>query len=192
MSYYNITSTKRKRHLYFCSCHLQQHTGCVKILPTFSQAKTFSPHCTKLILCDTATELFIGQGYTNPGNQVAVGTKFCMVSLNICVLRTLLSVYHPSGACSFEVAPINGKSKIHPRTGHEVPEGGLYITLYSSTLSLTLVLDEGGWSRPRPGRYAPWKETRYPLYRRLCGPQGRSGRVRKISPSPSPVRPARS
>ena len=27
--------------------------------------------------------------------------------------------------------------------------------------------------------------TRYPLYRRLGGPQGRSGRVRKISPSPS-------
>ena len=33
-----------------------------------------------------------------------------------------------------------------------------------------------------PGRYAPGKETRYPLYRRLDGPQGRSGQVRKISP----------
>jgi hypothetical protein len=37
-------------------------------------------------------------------------------------------------------------------------------------------------------RYAlavyPRKETRYPLYRRLGGPQGRSGRVRKISPLP--------
>jgi hypothetical protein len=30
----------------------------------------------------------------------------------------------------------------------------------------------------RPGR------TRYPLYRRLGGPQGRSGRVRKTSPQP--------
>jgi hypothetical protein len=29
----------------------------------------------------------------------------------------------------------------------------------------------------------PWK-TRYPLYRRLGGPQGRSGQVRKISPPP--------
>ena len=37
---------------------------------------------------------------------------------------------------------------------------------------------------PRPGRFTPGKETRYPLYRRLGGPQGRSGRVRKISPSP--------
>jgi len=32
-------------------------------------------------------------------------------------------------------------------------------------------------------RHAPGK-TRYPLYRRLGGPQGRSGRVRKISPPP--------
>jgi hypothetical protein len=30
----------------------------------------------------------------------------------------------------------------------------------------------------------PPGKTRYPLYRRLGGPQGRSGRVRKISPSP--------
>ena len=37
-----------------------------------------------------------------------------------------------------------------------------------------------GWgSAPRPSRF-----TRYALYRRLGGPQGRSGRVRKISPPP--------
>jgi len=30
----------------------------------------------------------------------------------------------------------------------------------------------------------PPKKTRYPLYKRLGGPQGRSGRVRKISPPP--------
>jgi hypothetical protein len=35
---------------------------------------------------------------------------------------------------------------------------------------------------PRPGRFTPGKETRYPLYRRLGGPQDHSGRVRKISP----------
>jgi hypothetical protein len=39
-----------------------------------------------------------------------------------------------------------------------------------------------GWSTPRPGRFIPGKETRYPLYRKLGGPKGRSGRVRKISP----------
>jgi hypothetical protein len=35
-----------------------------------------------------------------------------------------------------------------------------------------------------PGRFSSGKETRYPLYRRLCGPQGRSGRAWKISPLP--------
>ena len=41
----------------------------------------------------------------------------------------------------------------------------------------------------------PPGKTRSPLYRRLCGPQGRSGRVRKTSPPPGfdpPSRPARS
>jgi len=37
---------------------------------------------------------------------------------------------------------------------------------------------------PRPGRFTPVTEIRYPLYRRLGGPQGRSGRVWKISPLP--------
>ena len=35
---------------------------------------------------------------------------------------------------------------------------------------------------PRP--LYPREKTRYPLYRRLGRPQGRSGRVRKISPPP--------
>jgi hypothetical protein len=42
----------------------------------------------------------------------------------------------------------------------------------------------GGWSTPRPGRFTAGKELRYPLYRRLGGPQDRSGRVWKISPPP--------
>jgi hypothetical protein len=33
--------------------------------------------------------------------------------------------------------------------------------MYSSTLSLTSALDEGGWSTPRPGRFTPG-DTRYP------------------------------
>jgi rRNA maturation protein Nop10 len=73
------------------------------------------------------------------------------------------------------------KDKVHPRTDHEGPEGEYR---YSYTLSLTSALDGGEWSTPRPGRFTPGKETRYPLYRRLCGPQRRSGRLRKISPSP--------
>ena len=31
--------------------------------------------------------------------------------------------------------------------------------MYSSTLSLTLALDEGGWSMPRPGHFTHGKDT---------------------------------
>ena len=47
--------------------------------------------------------------------------------------------------------------------------------------SLSSALDGGEWLTPRPGRFTPGKETRYPLYRRLGGPQSLSGRVRKFS-----------
>ena len=70
-----------------------------------------------------------------------------------------------------------GKGKFHPATGHEGPEGRYRST---SALSLTSALDGGEWLTPRPGRFTPGQETWYPLYRRLGGPQGRCGRVRKI------------
>ena len=53
----------------------------------------------------------------------------------------------------------------------------------------------GEGSASRPGRSLPPGKTWYPLYRKLGGPQGRSGQVRKISLSTgirSPDRPARS
>ena len=52
-------------------------------------------------------------------------------------------------------------------------------------LFITSALDGGGWSAPRPSRFTPGKETRYPWYRRLCRPQDLFGRVRKISPPPA-------
>ena len=42
----------------------------------------------------------------------------------------------------------------------------------------------GEGSASRSGRSLPPGKTRYPLYRRLGGPQGRSGPVRKMSPLP--------
>ena len=45
-----------------------------------------------------------------------------------------------------------GKGKVHPRTGHEGPEGE---QMYSSTLSLTLTLDGAEWSTPCPGHLIP-------------------------------------
>ena len=42
----------------------------------------------------------------------------------------------------------------------------------------------GEGSTSRSGRSLPSGKTRYPFYRRLGGPQSRSGQVRKISPQP--------
>jgi hypothetical protein len=47
---------------------------------------------------------------------------------------------------------------------------------------LTWALEGCEETASRPGRTLPPGKTRYPLYRRLDGPQGRSGQVRKISP----------
>jgi len=38
----------------------------------------------------------------------------------------------------------------------------------------------GEWSAERPSRTLPLGKTRYPLYRRLRGPQGRSGRAENL------------
>ena len=59
-------------------------------------------------------------------------------------------------------------------------------TAYRGSRGIALPFHDDGRSLP-PGK------ARYPLYRRLVGPQGRSGQVRKISPPPGirfPDRPA--
>ena len=90
--------------------------------------------------------------------------------------------------CTFH---LNIKGNFHPITDHEGPE---VEQRDSSTLSLTSALDRMGGQRHAPAALPPGK-TRYPLYSGLGGPQGRSGRVQKISPPTrirSPNRPARS
>jgi hypothetical protein len=66
------------------------------------------------------------------------------------------------------------KGSVHPATGHEGPEE---VQRYSAIPSSTSALQAGGWSTPRSDRFTADKETPYPLYRRLCTPQGWSGRV---------------
>jgi hypothetical protein len=82
------------------------------------------------------------------------------------------------------------KGKVYPRTGHEGPDGE---QRYSSTLSLTLAQDGGGWSTPCPGCFTPGKQTQYTVYRRLGGPLDWSGWMRKVSPplgfSPQTIQP---
>ena len=45
---------------------------------------------------------------------------------------------------------------------------------------MTTALEGGKWSAARPGRTLPPGKTRYPLYRWLAGPQGRSGRAENL------------
>ena len=54
------------------------------------------------------------------------------------------------------------------------------VQLYSFKTS---ALEGGKGSAARPGRTLPLGETRYPLYRRLGGPQGRSGRAENLAPT---------
>jgi hypothetical protein len=73
-----------------------------------------------------------------------------------------------------------GKGKSHHRTGHEGPEGEWR---YCSTLSIPSALDGVDGQGHAPAAL-PSGKNRYPLYRRMGGPQVRPGRVRKISPLP--------
>ena len=84
---------------------------------------------------------------------------------------------------------LNLKPKVYSITGQEGPE-----YRYSSTLSLTSAIDGVGVQRYVPADLPP-EMAQYPLYSRLGWHQGRSGRVRKISPPTGirfPDRPAHS
>jgi len=48
---------------------------------------------------------------------------------------------------------------------------------------MTAALEGGEWSAARPGRTLPPRKTRYPFYRRLGGPQGRSGGAENLVPT---------
>jgi len=51
---------------------------------------------------------------------------------------------------------------------------------------MTAALEGGEWSAARPSLTLPPRKTRYPFYRRLGGPQDRSGRAENFVPPPPP------
>jgi len=83
------------------------------------------------------------------------------------------SLVQPVHKCT----PVQALSLCTGRKAHKGSRGVALIFLDHGTRT-------GEWSASRPGRSLPPGKTRYPLYRRLGGPQGRSGQVRKISPPP--------
>ena len=48
---------------------------------------------------------------------------------------------------------------------------------------MTAALEGGEWSAACPGRTLPPGKTQYPFYRRLVGPQDRSGRAENLVPT---------
>jgi hypothetical protein len=48
---------------------------------------------------------------------------------------------------------------------------------------MTAALEGDEWSAARPGRNLPPGKTQYPFYRRLGGPQGRSGQAENLVPT---------
>jgi len=60
------------------------------------------------------------------------------------------------------------------------PGGGVEVYHYSSKTS---VLEGGEWSAARPGHTLLPGKAQYPLYRRLGGPQGQSGRAENLAPT---------
>jgi hypothetical protein len=59
-----------------------------------------------------------------------------------------------------------------------------HLCVYVPTMFLDIGTRRGDWSASHPGRFLHSGKTRYPLYRRLGGPRGRSGSLQKISPPP--------
>jgi hypothetical protein len=77
---------------------------------------------------------------------------------------------------SKNICSISKKAKKKQSSPATRPDGAWGERRYSSYSFLTSALDGDEWSASFPGRALPrGKDPRYPLYRRLDGPQSRSG-----------------
>jgi hypothetical protein len=104
-----------------------------------------------------------------------------LIRIIICMVITSLSKTHFNANCSFAL-----KSSVRQfpclllTCAKAVPLHAMIDAFaeksYSSYSFLTSAMDGGEWSASRRGRdLAQGRDPRYPLYRRLSGPQSRSG-----------------
>jgi hypothetical protein len=91
-------------------------------------------------------------------------------TLNICYFEKLRS--HLLSTNSYA-----GEGKGHPITGHQRPRGG---NRGIALLILNLCARRGVGGQHHASATLPLGKTQHALYRKLSGPQGRSGCVRKI------------
>jgi hypothetical protein len=73
-----------------------------------------------------------------------------LIFVNLIFLFFWHTIYVLPYPLNINLVALKHKGKVHPRPGHEGPEAE---HRDSSTLPLTSVLDEGGWSMPRPSRF---------------------------------------
>ena len=107
-----------------------------------------------------------------------IQTKTFMLHMKKCQKIAFESTIETTTVCAYDK---NVEVHVHPRTDHKDPD---MEQSYNSTLSLNSALGRVGGQRHPFDRFTPGKKTRYTLYRMLCGPQGLSRLVRKISPPP--------
>ena len=87
---------------------------------------------------------------------------------------TLKEAYDLVG-CNRDIIKVKW-SRYRPGVAQRVGRGKFYS-------SMTVALEGGEWSAARPGRTLPPEKTRYPFYKRLGGPQGRSERAENLVPT---------
>jgi len=75
--------------------------------------------------------------------------------------------------------PISLNGKVYPRAGHleQAMKAQMGCRDTSLFFFLTSARDGSGCSTPQPGNFSLGKVIRYPLFRRIGGPHGPSGRV---------------
>ena len=122
------------------------------------------------------------QGYKS------LGSRTCSIIWNNATYRMLQKAPNSrsavlSGLCAtlYTWRKVKRKSNLHPINSPWMSRGEIELWLYSF---FNIGARRGGWSTPRSQLLYPWKETRYQLYRVFKRRQGRSLRVRKISPPP--------
>jgi hypothetical protein len=112
---------------------------------------------------------------------VQQSSKLIMIFTELYISCTLTaSEFHkPKTACWINFIPRMLQTKVTFSLLQATKAEEVY--RYSTTLPLTSKISDYEWLKPNPGPFT-LGVTRYLLYRRVGGPEGRSGRVRNNSP----------
>ena len=144
--------------------------GCVWPKVTFPQVKVFVFACSRLqppSLALSAAVVFANHNFA---------------SRIVCSFRGYVFDSYPVSWSVTLKLQNKGKGKGHPRNRARRPRVLVKLLPYSFfNLGVRVRC-----STPRPARFTPWGKTRYPFYRRLGGPRGRSGPLRTNPDPPLP------